>query len=117
VGDDVLRKFANVIAAGIRSSDRLVRWGGEEFLIVCPLTNVHQGQILAENLRHALHRQTWPVGLRVTASFGVAQHHERDEVGVVIKHADEELYRAKQGGRDRVCAHTPVNVIATAHAA
>ena len=105
VGDDVLRKFASVIASGTRSSDRLVRWGGEEFLIVCPMTNVYQGQILAENLRHALHRQTWPAGMRVTASFGVAQHHEHDEVGVVIKHADEQLYRAKQGGRDRVCAH------------
>ena len=116
-GDDVLRKFANVIASGIRSSDRLVRWGGEEFLIVCPMTNVFQGRILAENLRHALHQQTWPAGLDVTASFGVAQHHERDEVGVVIKHADEELYRAKQGGRDRVCAHIPDNMIANAEAA
>jgi diguanylate cyclase (GGDEF)-like protein len=117
VGDDVLRKFASVIASGIRSSDRLVRWGGEEFLIVCPMTNVFQGRILAENLRHALHQQTWPAGMHVTASFGVAQHHERDEVGVVIKHADEELYRAKQGGRDRVCAHIPAGLMANAEAA
>jgi diguanylate cyclase (GGDEF)-like protein len=117
VGDDVLRKFANVIASGIRSSDRLVRWGGEEFLIVCPMTNVFQGRILAENLRHALHQQVWPAGMRVTASFGVAQHREQDEVGVVIKHADEELYRAKQGGRDRVCAHIPADMRATADAA
>jgi diguanylate cyclase (GGDEF)-like protein len=117
VGDDVLRKFANVIASGIRSSDRLVRWGGEEFLIVCPMTNVFQGRILAENLRHALHQQAWPAGLQVTASFGVAQHHERNEVGVVIKHADEELYRAKRGGRDRVCAHVPADMIGNAEAA
>jgi diguanylate cyclase (GGDEF)-like protein len=117
VGDDVLRKFANVITSGIRSSDRLVRWGGEEFLIVCPMTNVYQGRILAENLRHALHQQTWPAGLHVTASFGVAQHHENDEVGVVIKHADEELYRAKQGGRDRVCAYGSPDMAATVEAA
>jgi len=117
MGDDVLRKFANVIASGIRSADRLVRWGGEEFLIVCPMTNVYQGQILAENLRHALHQQAWPAGLRVTASFGVAQHHERDEVGVVIKHADDELYRAKQAGRDRVCAYILDDMLATAVAA
>jgi diguanylate cyclase (GGDEF)-like protein len=116
VGDDVLRKFANVIASGIRSSDRLVRWGGEEFLIVCPMTNVYQGRILADNLRHALHQHTWPADLRVTASFGVAQHHQQDEVGVVIKHADEALYRAKQTGRDRVCAHNPEDVIAAAAA-
>lgn len=113
-GDDVLRQFAKVIASGIRSSDRLVRWGGEEFLIVCPMTNVYQGRILAENLRHALHRETWPVGLHVTASFGVAQHHERDEVGVVIKQADAELYRAKQGGRDRVCAYITADMSAYA---
>lgn len=114
VGDDVLRKFANVVASGIRSSDRLVRWGGEEFLIVCPMTNVYQGKILAENLRHALHHHTWPEELRVTASFGVAQHHEHDEVGVVIKNADEELYRAKRSGRDRVCAHIPGELTVTA---
>jgi diguanylate cyclase (GGDEF)-like protein len=106
VGDDV-----------IRSSDRLVRWGGEEFLIVCPMTNVYQGKILAENLRHALHHHTWPAGLRVTASFGVAQHHEHDEVGVVIKNADEELYRAKRSGRDRVCAHIPGELTVAATAA
>jgi len=117
VGDDVLRKFANVIASGIRSSDRLVRWGGEEFLIVCPMTNVYQGRILAENLRHALHQQAWPVNLQVTASFGVAQHHEHDEVGVAIKRADEELYRAKQGGRDRVCAYIPAELVLNADAA
>ena len=117
VGDDVLRKFANVVASGIRSSDRLVRWGGEEFLIVCPMTNVYQGRILAENLRHALHQQTWPAELHVTASFGVAQHNQNDEVGIVIKHADEELYRAKQGGRDRVCAYGSPDMIATVEAA
>jgi diguanylate cyclase (GGDEF)-like protein len=117
IGDEVLRKFASVIASGIRSSDRLVRWGGEEFLIVCPMTNVYQGRILADNLRHSLHQQTWPAGLRVTASFGVAQHHQRDEVGVAIKRADAELYRAKQGGRDRVCAYIPTDMIASAEAA
>jgi diguanylate cyclase (GGDEF)-like protein len=117
IGDEVLRKFASVIASGIRSSDRLVRWGGEEFLIVCPMTNVYQGRILADNLRHSLHQQTWPAGLRVTASFGVAQHHARDEVGVAIKRADAELYRAKQGGRDRVCAYIPTDMIASPEAA
>jgi diguanylate cyclase (GGDEF)-like protein len=117
VGDDVLRKFASVITSGIRSSDRLVRWGGEEFLIVCPMTNVYQGRILAENLRHALHQQAWPADLQVTASFGVAQHHKHDEVGVAIKRADEELYRAKQAGRDRVCAYIPAELVLSADAA
>ena len=53
------------------------------------MTNVFQGRILAENLRHALHQQTWPAGLHVTASFGVAQHHERDEVGGLVGEAGD----------------------------
>jgi diguanylate cyclase (GGDEF)-like protein len=105
VGDDVLRTFADVLAAGIRQSDRLVRWGGEEFLIVCSMTDVHQATALAEKLRRQLHRTVWPAGLRMTASFGVAQHHKEAEMSVAIKRADEELYKAKTGGRDRVQAY------------
>jgi diguanylate cyclase (GGDEF)-like protein len=105
VGDEVLRKFANVVASGIRSSDQLVRWGGEEFFIVCPMTHVNQAIVVAENLRRTLHEHTWPASLRVTASFGVAQHQSGEEIGTVIKHADKELYNAKSSGRDRVHAY------------
>lgn len=114
MGDQVLRAFAQVIGSGIRSADRLVRWGGEEFLIVCPLTDAQQAVVLAETLRQALHRQAWPGGLRVTASFGVARHHRGEEIGAVIKHADQQLYRAKASGRDRVCAHGQPAPLATA---
>lgn len=102
-GDDVLRRFAGLIASNIRSSDRLVRWGGEEFLIVCPLTDVRQAAHLGNQLRAALHMQSWPAGLQVTASFGIAQHRDGSEINTVIKEADEQLYRAKQQGRDQVC--------------
>jgi diguanylate cyclase (GGDEF)-like protein len=116
VGDEVLRKFANVVASGIRSSDQLVRWGGEEFLIVCPMTRLDQAAFVAETLRRALHQQTWPAGLRVTASFGVAQHRPGDEIGTVIRHADRQLYNAKTDGRDRVRTHglEPASDAATA---
>lgn len=105
VGDEVLRKFAHVVATGVRASDRLVRWGGEEFLIVCPMTRLDQAAFVAETLRRALHQQAWPAGLQVTASFGVAQHQQGDEIGTVIKHADQQLYHAKRSGRDRVHTH------------
>jgi len=104
-GDDVLRRFAQVLGAGIRTSDRLVRWGGEEFLIICPLTDVHQAVRVAEALRTRLHGQSWPLELAVTASFGVAQHVDQQDIGVVIKQADDALYSAKAAGRDRVHAH------------
>jgi diguanylate cyclase (GGDEF)-like protein len=102
-GDEVLRRFAGLVASHIRSSDRLVRWGGEEFLIVCPLTDARQAARLAGSLRAVLHAQPWPLELRVTASFGIAQHRDDSEINRVIKEADEQLYRAKAQGRDQVC--------------
>jgi diguanylate cyclase (GGDEF)-like protein len=105
VGDEVLRKFAQVLASSLRSSDQLVRWGGEEFLIICPATRLDQAALVAETLRAAMHQVSWPAGLRVTASFGVAQHRHGEEIGAVIKQADQQLYDAKNGGRDRVHVH------------
>jgi diguanylate cyclase (GGDEF)-like protein len=104
VGDDVLRQFAHVISVNIRASDKLVRWGGEEFLLVCGHTNVTQAAALGDKLRLALHQQIWPKRLAVTASFGVAGHRTDEEFGDVIKRADEQLYSAKTSGRDRVHA-------------
>jgi diguanylate cyclase (GGDEF)-like protein len=103
-GDDVLRRFAKIISDNVRASDKLVRWGGEEFLLVCTNTNVAQASTLAEKLRQALHDQAWPVNMPVTASFGIAEHRTDEEFGEVIKRADSELYGAKSAGRDRVHA-------------
>jgi diguanylate cyclase (GGDEF)-like protein len=103
-GDDVLRRFAKIISDNVRASDKLVRWGGEEFLLVCTNTNVTQASTLAEKLRQALHDQAWPVNVPVTASFGIAEHRTDEEFGEVIKRADSELYGAKSAGRDRVHA-------------
>lgn len=102
VGDVVLRQFAATITANVRSADRLVRWGGEEFLLLCPMSDVSQAAALAEKLRLSLIGTRWPAATRITASFGVAQHDAREEIGQVIKRADEQLYRAKRGGRNRV---------------
>ncbi|MBB3221592.1 GGDEF domain-containing protein [Pseudoduganella umbonata] len=101
-GDAVLRAFAAAIHAEIRSNDRLVRWGGEEFLIVCPATGAEQARQLAEKLRATLHRAAWPAGLSVTASFGIAARAPDEDIGAVIKRADEALYAAKAAGRDCV---------------
>jgi diguanylate cyclase (GGDEF)-like protein len=102
VGDAVLRDFAASIQAEIRSNDRLVRWGGEEFLIVCPATGAEQARQVAEKLRAVLHAGAWPAGLRVTASFGIAARAPDEDIGTVIKRADGALYAAKAAGRDCV---------------
>jgi diguanylate cyclase (GGDEF)-like protein len=105
VGDVVLKHFAQMIAATVRSADRVVRWGGEEFLIVCINTNGQQAVTLAEKLREHMGMQAWPAGMSVTASFGVAEHLPAEDIGEVIERADAGLYAAKRAGRNRVYMH------------
>ena len=106
-GDQVLRQFAAVMTAGIRSSDKLVRWGGEEFLVVCSGTGAEQARVLAEKLRASLKSAQWMDGLAITASFGVAELTPHDDIGDTITRADAALYAAKSAGRDRVVVDTP----------
>ena len=101
-GDEVLKRFAALIRGEVRSSDKLVRWGGEEFLLLCPETDVPQALRMLDKLRAALAGQAWPHGLSVTSSFGVASLKPDEDVGAAIKRADEALYRAKSNGRNRV---------------
>lgn len=102
VGDQVLRTFAAAVQREIRAKDKLVRWGGEEFLIVCLASGAADAHGLAEKLRKAMHQQIWPCGLRLTASFGVTVLGEGEDIGDTIKRADEALYQAKSNGRDCV---------------
>jgi diguanylate cyclase (GGDEF)-like protein len=79
-----------------------VRWGGEEFLLLCPETNVAHAMPMLEKLRAALATQEWPHGLRVTSSFGVTSLTPDEDIGAAIKRADGALYLAKANGRNRV---------------
>jgi diguanylate cyclase (GGDEF)-like protein len=103
-GDEVLKLFAHRIKSVVRSTDYLVRWGGEEFLIVCQGTDAPRATALAEKLRVSLKRQTWPHGIAMSASFGVAECRADEAIGTIIERADAQLYRAKSGGRDRVAS-------------
>ncbi len=102
VGDVVLTGIASLMKEYIREVDSLGRWGGEEFLIVCPETSVHGARKLAEKLRKKIEKHHFKdLGMK-TVSMGVAQleHDEWDED--MLKRADKNLYKAKRGGRNRV---------------
>lgn len=101
-GDDVLKRFAAIIHDEVRSSDKLVRWGGEEFLLLSPETDVAHAVRMVEKLRAALAAREWPYGLRVTSSFGVTSLKPDEDFGAAIKRADGALYLAKANGRNRV---------------
>lgn len=103
VGDEVLKVVAEVMLAGARQPDIVGRWGGEEFLVICPDTAEEGGRLLAERLAsHLRVREIGKAGRR-TASFGVAQASHEETMESLLVRADEALYAAKKGGRDRVC--------------
>ena len=107
VGDEVLREAAKRLATRMRSYDELGRYGGEEFLSVLPGCHLSNALQVAERMREAMERaplETSAGGIRMTASFGVATigHPSFTGIDAMIAAADEALYRAKRGGRNRV---------------
>jgi diguanylate cyclase (GGDEF)-like protein len=104
VGDTVLFDLAGVLAPLLRASDRIGRWGGEEFLVVVPATRLKTAADLAERLRAAVAAHAFPQGLRLTISVGVAECGMNDTVEQLLVRADTALYAAKQAGRNRVNA-------------
>lgn len=102
IGDDVLVHVAKILTAHARSVDVVGRWGGEEFLIIAPNTNINEARQLAENLRLAIENTEIPVVGYLTGSFGVAGYHHGDDPKTLIARADTALYTAKRAGRNRV---------------
>jgi diguanylate cyclase (GGDEF)-like protein len=104
VGDAVLRAFAEVLRETLRESDVAGRWGGEEFLLLLPGADEEGAAQLAERVRTRLAARSIPgvPGLRVTASFGVAEYAGETNTGQLVAAADGALYRAKRAGKDRV---------------
>ena len=104
IGDAVLRAFAEVLRDTLRESDLAGRWGGEEFLLLLPGADEEGAAQLAERVRLGLATRRIPSApeLRVTASFGVAEYAGESTTEQLVAAADDALYRAKRGGKDRV---------------
>lgn len=101
-GDQVLKNLANVIKDHTQNDDLLARWGGEEFLLVCPRTGALEAGGMAEHLRKIIASRIWPNGIRVTCSFGISELAAGEDLGEGIKRATAALHAAKGNGRDRV---------------
>ncbi|WP_197413134.1 sensor domain-containing diguanylate cyclase [Vibrio sp. MEBiC08052] len=102
VGDEVLCKIAELLKHYVRKTDIPGRWGGEEFLIVCPETDLHGVQILAEKIRQSLMNHDFDVVGRCTCSFGVVSRMDNESIEQMIERADIALYTAKDRGKNRV---------------
>jgi diguanylate cyclase (GGDEF)-like protein len=105
-GDIALREFADVLRETVRDVDLVCRWGGEEFMLVLPGTDLDGAEQLAERVRETLRDRVLvgPDGtpLLVTSSFGVAAFPEASSPDELVAQADRALYEAKRNGKDRV---------------
>jgi two-component system, cell cycle response regulator len=106
-GDDVLREFALRIKKSIRGIDLACRYGGEEFVVVMPETDMAVATMVAERLRRGIASESFPIqkgarSIEVTISIGIATLGPGEDAAMVIKRADQALYRAKRDGRNRV---------------
>jgi len=110
LGDAVLIATARLLARQLREADIVVRYGGEEFVIVLPETPLAQALTAAEKLRQAIEHYPWhtlAADLTVTISCGLAVYQPGLTRNELLRLADQELYRAKRSGRNRVCATVP----------
>jgi diguanylate cyclase (GGDEF)-like protein/PAS domain S-box-containing protein len=101
-GDDVLKEFALLIKKNARETDVVGRWGGEEFLILSPNTQLDGALALSEKLRALVSLFKFSFVGHKTGSFGVSTFHSGDDAKSMLKRADEALYRAKLSGRNSV---------------
>ncbi|USD64306.1 diguanylate cyclase [Vibrio sp. SCSIO 43136] len=102
IGDEILASAAHMLKTCSREVDFAGRWGGEEFLIICPNTNLKGVRTLAEKLRTTIASSYEDKEPQVTASFGIAQCAKDEEVNALIARADTALYKAKERGRNRI---------------
>jgi diguanylate cyclase (GGDEF)-like protein len=106
IGDDVLVEIARVLTQNIRKTDILGRWGGEEFLIICPQTTQDEALHLATKINRAVASYDFSTyEKQVTVSIGVCEYEKEFDIEKMLLYADEALYLAKQNGRNRVEVH------------
>ncbi|MCL4322155.1 MAG: diguanylate cyclase [Deltaproteobacteria bacterium] len=109
IGDNVLIELANLVKNNLRETDFFARFGGEEFIILMPETDLAYAKAKAESLRRLIEKNIFKYIYRLTCSFGVVEYGEKDNlgntqdiIGSLIKRVDNALYRAKENGRNRV---------------
>ncbi|WP_244298274.1 GGDEF domain-containing protein [Aliivibrio finisterrensis] len=112
IGDDILREFVLVVTSAIKSTDFLVRWGGEEFVVFCPNHNAQQATEKAEHIRKIVEHHLWCHNESLTCSLGVTEMKD-ERITEVIARADDALYKAKNAGRNKVITSVSVGNVST----
>jgi len=102
VGDQVLVELVRLVQSVIRRTDTFGRWGGEEFILVCPETSLHTAETIAEKICTTVREYEFARGLGITLSIGVSEFQSGATLKQILVEVDRKMYLAKQKGRDRV---------------
>lgn len=102
VGDEILRKVADIGIKSLGKDNIFARWGGDEFIILSLQTNLSEGYILAENLRKSIEKNLEQESGNITVSLGIAQKQKSESFRHWFKRTDKALYKAKKNGRNCV---------------
>jgi len=101
-GDIVLKEFTGIIKSSMRENDYLIRWGGEEFVILIKVNNIKLLKKVTENIRKCIENYNFDEVGRVTSSFGATLYIDGEEISTSIARADKALYIAKDNGRNQL---------------
>lgn len=102
VGDQVLLELSEVVKATIRNTDTVGRWGGEEFVIVCPHTDQKMALRIAGKVFSAIRLHRFPKDINVTVSLGLSEFTAKHSLESILVEVDQKMYRAKQSGRNQI---------------
>lgn len=109
IGDQVLINISDTAKNVLRKTDHISRWGGEEFLILLPNTQIEEAAVIAEKLRQEIEDAFYPHNKKVTCSFGIVQSDKKADKETIVDRADNSLYRAKKSGKNCICVNTFVH--------
>ena len=101
-GDIVLKDFTNIIRDSIRDTDYLIRWGGEEFIVLMKVNSIESLQKATEHIRQSIESYHFEEVDSITASFGITLYIESEEILNTLERVDKALYKAKDNGRNQV---------------
>ena len=115
-GDDLLRQVARLIASSIRGGDQAFRYGGDEFAVLLPRTDIDDAAAVAERVRQQIEHHMQSASIGVTASIGFASCPANGvTAGDLVTMADAALYHAKYHGRNRTSAATDIQPASNEH--
>ncbi|MFN2358602.1 MAG: diguanylate cyclase [Desulfotignum sp.] len=101
-GDQVLKEMSDILSSMLRTTDSLARWGGEEFLILCPGITLEASAEVAQRIQAAIEENSFSVPKKITISAGTCEYRSGHSLEGLLVEADRKLYKAKSLGRNRV---------------